>query len=272
MKAIKWIKSIICSCEIAEHNRVLSQNKDFIKELTACGKEITDVERQLTKMHKKLKKYHDNDIHSDLSAFNAFLTTIPATECQYRFRDKLQPVHEIFERSIEDEDVIRDFITKDMKFNNKVKAIVDAESLVMIFCKKFRLKYSTFTYYTSDMELYGKSEYWAIAMETIDKIFNNKKYGDCDDKMVLIYSCLYYLLKDKYPNDLWRLRGMIVDLWSGGGHALLTWVSNEHNDWIALETTFKDVWQDKISSYRVRNQMFYQIRYTFDNKHEYVKN
>jgi len=257
---------------LSEDYQELGDNYEEVKEQNdVMFEEIKDLDKAIIGLNKSLAKYKHDDVHSSLGRFKSFLQTLTPTEIQYRFKNKLQPVHEVFEESLLDEKVIRDFTTKTMKFNTNIKSITDAESLVMTFCRRFRLKYSNFIYYTSDMSLYGKSEYWANAKETIYNIAHSKKYGDCDDKMVLVYSCLYYLLKDNYPNDMWRLRGMIADLWSGGGHALLTWVSNEHNDWIALETTFKDVWQDKISSYRVRNQMFYQIRYTFDNKHEYVK-
>ena len=81
------------------------------------------------------------------------------------------------------------------------------------------------------------------------------------------------MLLEQLPGDLWRLRGFIVDLWSGGGHAILAWVKNGPNDWIPIETTFKDVNELKIwnKDYTIRNQLFYQIRYSFDTKYEYKK-
>jgi hypothetical protein len=61
-------------------------------------------------------------------------------------------------------------------------------------------------------------------------------------------------------------------LWGNlGGHALLGWVYSKHNDWIPLETTFMDVQQNKLKEYTIRNQLFYQIRYSFDEVGEYIK-
>ena len=54
---------------------------------------------------------------------------------------------------------------------------------------------------------------------------------------------------------------------------MLAWVKEGVNDWVPIETTFYDarnayIWE---KDYRIREQMLYQIRYSFDKDHEYAK-
>lgn len=225
------------------------------------------------KIRQKLQKYLLLDAHASLQSYKRWLDkNVKPTPRYYNFGYGKKRVHTIFADSIKDEDIIREFITKDLKFDASIYD--NPDDLVYFFSTWFSRMYPTLAYYRTDETLYRTIEYWATAKETILQIRNNEVIGDCDDYMTLKYSCLYYLLKDRFPNELWRLRGFIVDLWTGGGHALLGWVKGgDVNDWIPIETTFYDDREFKIwdNNYTIRNQLLYQIRYSFDDKNEYVK-
>ena len=189
----------------------------------------------------------------------------------YDFGTGRKQVHTIFAESIKDVDIIREFIETDLGFDPSIYATAD--ELVYEFNIALSKKCPTSKYYDSDTDLYGMLEYWATAKETIEKLRLDGKSFDCDDSMTLRYSCLYHMLSDYFPDEIWRLRGFIVDIWTGGGHAMLAWVKEGVNDWVPIETTFYDVRNAYIweKDYRIREQMLYQIRYSFDKDHEYAK-
>jgi len=208
--------------------------------------------------------------HNDLIEFKAFVDTIKPKKQMYDFGSGKKAVHTIFKESLKDDDIIINFIEQTLKF--RPEAYSSAEKLVFAFQRTLNAKYPTTRYYASDMVIYGKREFWALAKQTIHKLKTQPSRAyDCDDKMVLMFSCLHIMIETLFPNDLWRLRGFVADLWANGGHALLAWVSDKHNDWVALETTFMDHKQYIISNYTIRSQLFYQLRYSFDTKNEYVK-
>lgn len=126
------------------------------------------------------------------------------------------------------------------------------------------------------IEYYGEEEVFDITVaDNHNFVLSDTRViaHNCDDMMVLRHSCLYYLLKDFFPESVWRLRGFIVDLWTGGGHAMLAWVKEGVNDFVPIETTFYDTKQATMwnNDYVIGNQMLYQIRYSFDHEHEYKK-
>jgi len=219
----------------------------------------------------KVKELYDFKApHNDLTQFKTFVDTIKPKKQMYDFGSGKKAVHTIFKESLKDDDVIVSFIEQTLKF--RPEAYSSAEKLVFAFQRTLNAKYPTTRYYASDMVIYGKREFWALAKQTIHKLKTQpSKAYDCDDKMVLMFSCLHIMIETLFPNDLWRLRGFVADLWANGGHALLAWVSDKHNDWVALETTFMDHKQYIISNYTIRSQLFYQLRYSFDTKNEYVK-
>jgi hypothetical protein len=245
--------------EIARANTTLEQK----------NAQIVDLLKQNSEMKPFAEKVK---IHLTLQNFKEWLdANVKPTNIYYNFGSGSKPVHIIFAESIKDEGIIRSFIKDDLGFDGSKYS--NADNLVFSFNVTLSRKYPTRSYYKTDEQLYGKLEYWATAKETILKIRNNHTYGDCDDSMTLRYSCLYYLLLDYFPQDLWRLRGFIVDIWTGGGHAMLAWVKGGVNDWVPVETTFYDDKQNEIWSreYTIDDQMLYQIRYSFDNIAEYAK-
>ena len=273
MNILNWLKSLLTrkndemlNLEIkrlnADIKTLKDHNSDLSSELNNAVSEMVYFRDELIKANK----------HWNIESYkNWSEKNIVPTATYYDFGSGKKQVHTIFAESVKDEDIIREFITTDMEFVVNPNWTVD--QLIYWFNRRLSDKYPTNKYYAYDKDLYGVMEYWATAKETILKLRNGGKSFDCDDSMTLRYSCLYYLLKDTYPNELWRLRGFIVDIWTGGGHALLAWVKEGPNDWVPIETTFYDTKESQIwnGDYRIRDQMLYQIRYSFDNKHEYQK-
>lgn len=142
---------------------------------------------------------------------------------------------------------------------------------------KERLKHTRHNSIIDVKEAGVKNVYDITVADNHNFVLSNSRsiVHNCDDVMILVYSCLYYLLDDKFPEEKWRLRGFLVDLWGNlGGHALLGWVRGDSvNDFVPIETTFMDTKQGFMwtKKYRIRNQLFYQIRYSFDNENEYSK-
>jgi hypothetical protein len=220
-----------------------------------------------------LKAQNYNNIHFSLETYKEWCDeNIIPTVKMYNFGTGTKQVHTIFAKSLKDEDIIRDFYNNVLKFNPA--ECDDADELILEFSRRFSSRYPTQNYYKTDREMYGKNEIWKTAKETIEVIKSRDLFGDCDDVMTLKYSCLFYMLQDYFPEEIWRLRGFIVDLWTGGGHAMLGWVKGDNvNDWIPIETTFYDSRQLQLwyGDYVIRNQILYKIRYSFDNKHEYTR-
>ena len=241
----------------------------YTKENASLITQIEDLVKESNELLEELKAAKKN---YSIDEFKAWIDeNIKPKNTYYNFGSGRKQVHTIFADSLKDEDIIRAFITEELEFN--ADDYNNADALVLAFNRALSKKYPTRIYYDSDSALYGVMEYWATAKETIEKLKKGGKSYDCDDSMTLRYSCLYYLLKDRFPMDVWRLRGFIVDIWTGGGHALLAWVKEGPNDWIPVETTFLDTEQLDIwnNNYRIRDQMLYQIRYSFDNEHEYTR-
>ncbi len=84
--------------------------------------------------------------------------------------------------------------------------------------------------YASDKKTSGLVEYWNMSYESL--LVNE---GDCEDFAILLYDILR---KNNIP--AWKIRvtvGWAVNPWSGSvdGHAYVTYYSEEHNKWIALD-------------------------------------
>ena len=243
-------------------NALEGTNQILIEGLDFANGVIMELQEELTIVNK----------HSSIYNYQEWLDdNLAAKKTYYNFGSGRKQVHTIFAESIKDEAEIRAFIKDDLKFGGT--DYETADDLVYFFNVKMSNKYPTTKWYAYDTELYGVNEYWATAKQTIQAIHDERKYGDCDDMMTLKFSCLYYLLQDFFPEEMWRLRGFIVDIWVGGGHAMLAWVKEGPNDWIPIETTFRDdkqifIWNE---NYLIRNQMLYQIRYSFDNVTEYER-
>jgi len=238
-------------------------NKNLVKDIKIRDDRIAFLEDRYAQ---KIGK------HYSLETFKKWMdNNIKPKKQFYNYGKGSKQPHTIFSESIKDREVVEDFTKNVLKFDGS--KYENSDNLIYYFNRKLTAMFPTKDYYAYDKELYGQTEYWATAKETIEKLKANKKGFDCDDSMTLRFSCLFFLLKNFFPQDLWRLRGFIVDLWSGGGHALLGWIKKGINDWVAVETTFKAseqwrLWEDK---YVIRNQLFYQVRYSFDEKKEYVK-
>ena len=275
---MNWLTTIIN--KLNNYDKVVTENNTLRKnnkELKNSNDSLKENDKLLTEQMALLIIENDNlrvkgkTKHDSLTVYHDYLKTIPKKSVRYNFGKGYKEVHTIFKDSLKDEAVIKSFIKDDLGFDGS--EFKSADALVLSLSMAFSAKYPTVRYYASDKELYGKVEYWALAKQTIAKLHRGGKAYDCDDVMVLKYSMLYYLLKEFFPADLWRLRGFIVDLWSGGGHAILGWVKDGVNDFVPIETTFRDDSQRKIwaNNYTLRNSMFYSIRYSFDKDGEYVK-
>ena len=272
------------------NNILTSQCKPYINKANKYAKQIQSLNEEYEELFTAYKTIEMNygllekdrdlvlkelklvDKHFTLENYKEWLfeNTEPS-RIMYDFGNGRKAVHTIFADSIKDEEIIREFIEKDLGFKYDFYKTPDA--MVYAFSHAFTRKYPTSRFYSFDTELYGKVEQWDIAKNTINFIRTQQTYGDCDNVMVLKYSCLYHMLKDKFPDQLWRLRGFIVNVLGYGGHAMLGWVKAEDNlnDWVPIETTFNANYQPVMwaRNYRLRDQILYTIHYSFDHEHEY---
>ena len=269
MVILEWIRNQIKKIQTSNDSTFIEDIKTLESEIDMLNIDIRDLTDYIDSMNNLVVKAGRYD---SLENYEMWLEeNIVPKATYYNFGSGRKQVHTIFADSIKDEEIIREFIIDDLGF--LVNVDWTADQIVYEFNRALSRKYPTIKYYAYDQTLYGQIEYWAIAKETIEKLREGGKSFDCDDSMILRYSCLYYLLKDYFPEEQWRLRGFIVDIWTGGGHALLAWVKEGPNDWIPIETTFYDTKQAFIwnNNYRIRDQMLYQIRYSFDHEHEYTR-
>lgn len=256
--------------ELRERNNSCDE---YLIELNADFENLQfDYDRLQEKNNLLLDKLADSNKHYSLENYKDWLEeNIAPTRIFYNFGNGRKAVHTIFADSIKDEEIIREFIKEDLGFD--ASKFRTPDGMVVSFSNAFTRKYPTNKYYSYDKDLYGKVEQWDIAKNTINFIRTKNTYGDCDNVMVLKYSCLYYLLKDRFPEDIWRLRGFIVSVLGYGGHAMLGWVKSEDNinDWVPIETTFYAGRQGIMWSrnYTIRDQILYNINYSFDHEHEY---
>lgn len=84
--------------------------------------------------------------------------------------------------------------------------------------------------YTTDKKQYKFDEYWAYGYETL-----NRKLGDCEDGMILLYEILRY---NNIP--VWKIRcqaGTVrhPETTKMVGHAYLTYYSEVHDKWLVLD-------------------------------------
>jgi hypothetical protein len=270
-----WFRNWYKSVQTSDNNDLLSEISDLELENEHLIVESLVLQSNLDKALEELESLKtpviSSDKHFSIGNYKDWLfKNVLPVKTFYDYGSGRKEVHTIFKESLKDEAIIRAFIVDDLKFLED--DFRDADELVYKFNTFLSSKYPTKNYYAFDTELYGKREYWALAKTTIEKLKAGGKSYDCDDSMILRYSCLYFLLKDYFSEETWRLRGFIVDLWSGGGHAMLGWVKSGVNDWVPIETTFRDVDQSFIwrKDYTIRDQLFYQIRYSFDDEHEYT--
>ena len=276
MNILDWLKDQLKKIQESNDEPYKIQIANYKNALETLTKDNNGLCFVIEDLHEDIAKYQDTikslNKHVTIAKYKEWLDiNIVAKPRYYDFGNGRKQVHTIFADSIKDEEIIRDFIENDLKFEMQPTWTVD--QMVYWFNRKLSNDFPTIKYYRYDSDLYGKMEYWATAKETIEHIREDNVIGDCDDSMTLRYSCLYYLLQDKFPEELWRLRGFIVDIWTGGGHALLAWIKEGPNDWIPIETTFLDVKEGVIwnGNYRIRDQLLYQIRYSFDHETEYER-
>lgn len=251
--------------EIKVLERVGRNYEEFLEEkdleLLLQSKDLEALEQQLKNKGR----------HSSLNSYKEWLesNTTPSV-INYDFGKGSRRVHSSFKESLQYREELKDFLDNYLKFTNDYDT---ADELMFQFNVVFNNKYPTVRYYRTDQIMYGKVEYWANVKETIKGI-KKGAYGDCDDVMVLKYCLLRVMLDEKFPEDVWRLRGFIVDILTYGGHAMLGWVKGgDVNDFVPIETTFMEVNQSVYwrKNYTIRNQIMYQIRYSFDDKAEYTR-
>lgn len=279
---MKWLTNLLENLKQGEdYERVISElkqceigQKHLEDKVSYLQEEIEEKNKELLLVYSDLEEIEQelesNNKHSSLNSYKRWIdANIKPKTKYYDFGKGRRRVHQVFKEGIQHERKLHDFL-KEMEFSHKVFTNVD--DLVYSFCVQFDDKYPSRKYYKTDMELYGKKEYWASPIETISQIKKGTT-GDCDDVMVLKYCLLYTMIEDRFPKELWRLRGFVVDILGYGGHAMLGWVKEGPNDWVPLETTFFEVNQRKYwaKNYKIRNQILYDIRYSFDYKNEYVK-
>lgn len=273
-----WIKSIQASNDQAYKETIQSLEKrivvlqEYSNKLIDENEELTSkneiMESLITELEKKLV---DNNKHATLNTFKLWMQdNIKPKAVYYDFGHGKKRVHTIFADALKEKELVWDFIKNDLDIDPSVYP--DADTMVGDVSYKFSTKYPTVKYYAMEKELYGVAEYWALPSETIAKLRNRRNTAyECDDVMILKFVMFRCILDEYFPEDSWRIRGFIADLWNAGGHALLAWVSSKFNDWVAIETTYMDTRQSQIKNYKLRDQMFYQMRYSFDEHNEYVK-
>jgi len=266
------------------HTNAYEQKEEYFNKTLRQQDQIAELKKETETLFDNCKKMSQiiddqedlieslENKHTSLEKYKKWMDANIVPQNQYYDfgQGKKQP-HTIFAQSIKDEKIILDFIENFLKFD--VSRYNTIDNMVFGFNEVFSYRVPTSKYYASDKTLYGVMEYWATAKETIEKINKGGKAFDCDDNGILRYSCLYLLIKKYYPTEIYRLRGFIVDLFTGDGHFMLGWLRGDDvNDWVPIETTFYNERQSTlwIRKYTIRDQILYRIKYSFDNKHEYV--
>lgn len=243
---------------------------EAFKKLSDKDAELEGCNTHLKEALSELKRISYNK-HLDLNTYKEWLlTNTKKTNKYYDFGKGKRRVHTIIAESIKQREEINKFI-ENIGFNPE--NYKNADDIVYYLNQLISDLYPNAKYYASDSTLYGEREYWATPKETIKKLNKKGKSFDCDDMMVLRYACIHRLLSDYYPEELWRLRCFIVDLWTGGGHAMIGWVKKGVNDWVPIETTFYNSKQNTLwrKNYTIQNQILYQIRYSFNEEGEYER-
>jgi len=254
------------------YNITLQYDKDFLEEEIQNKVEIIeDKNDEIIKLREELIEHNK---HSSLFNFKSWMEeNISSATKRYNYDGTgSQNVCNIFRSSLIHKDLIEDFTATDLGFDGS--KYNNSDDLMYAFNVMFEIKFPVKKFYEHDKNNWGRSEYWATVDKIIEKIRTKKrKADDCDGFMTLKYCMLYYLLEHYFPDDLWRLRGFIVDVRTGGGHAMLAWVKESVNDWVPVETTFyiSKFKKDWNKDYCIRDQMLYSIRYSFDNHNAYVR-
>jgi len=220
-----------------------------------------EVLREQLKIHNK---------HQSLETFKEYLDAIVIpTKKTYNFRRKGQePCHLSLRPYTREKH--KAFVEDVMKFNYKKYKKVD--TMVYNYVTSFHRKFPNNKFYGSDMNNFHVADYWESPDEAIAR-FASDKSADCDAHGSAIYGGLRFIIEEKFPSEIWRLRVFVVGVISGGGHYILSWVKEGPNDWIPLETTWykdsiKRAWYDNLG---LRNQIMYKIWWSFDDKFEYSK-
>jgi len=258
-KQIEELKTKIVQLTEENNNtrKSLTQSTDYNVELLD---EIDGLKEQL-KIHNK---------HQSLETFKQYLHAIVVpTKKTYNFRGK---GNEACHLSLAPYTPLKmqTFIEDVMKFN--YKSYKKADSMIYEYVVAFHKKFPNNIYYGSDMQNFGVADYWESPDEAIAR-FSSKKSSDCDAHGSALYGTIRYMLEQRFPTELWRLRVFVVRTISGSGHYILSWVKEGPNDWIPLETTWypdsiRRAWTENLG---LRDQIMYKVWWSFDDKYEYVK-
>ncbi len=87
--------------------------------------------------------------------------------------------------------------------------------------------------YESDIENYGRLEYWALPTQTL-----RRGCGDCEDEAFLIHSLM---LNAGVPWERIRTYGGLVDAGAGapaGGHGWTVYKRETDNEWVVLDACY----------------------------------
>ena len=112
--------------------------------------------------------------------------------------------------------------------------------------------------YKTDQELYGATEHWPFAYETL-----HLRQGDCDGGAILMANIM---LKSGVPE--WRIR-LCAGSVKGGGHAWVTYLRESDDKWVILDWCY---WpQDSLSGLLWKDaENYFRIWFSWNNTDIYA--
>lgn len=239
-------------------------------EISSLNTTISALQKRIT----DLNKYQDLKTYKEWSKSN--LVKKPK---YYSFRGVSRPAHNHLQNFSKDHDLINKyeaFLVKNFFFDKRYDTPDQLVYELNIFLDRHVKRFQGGEYNT-EMKIFNKRDYWMSPKEAYDYYITKLIAGDCDDKATWKYCCIVTALIyfGFWEENKWRLKNFIVDIITGEGHYLLGWLKEYEGrvvGYVPVESTFR---HDLFAKFWKKNmifkdQMLYKIRFSFDEKTEYV--
>jgi hypothetical protein len=254
-----------------------SYTKQKETELKKVKKELDNLTKEYEKVVNELFKYSVPKLNEYV-----FFDDWKEQKKYYSFRGSSKQAHTHWENFLKNNDLIlkyNNFLKDELKFLTGYTSFKNADELV------YKLVLSLHKYidglkisYQSDKQLFSKIEYWMSPSEAFDYYVTKRIAGDCDDTMTFMYANLMTaLLHYGFEDDVWRLKGRIIDILGAGGHAVLTWLKADDKTnvigWMNIETTYgENAWRKMWDNNNlIEDNWLITTRFIFDEVTEYVR-